>query len=842
MAVVRVNEVATPLGVLSGNMPTFNMLNWLYADAQPNGTSATLLNSLEPFSATRDYQTAILRGTGLTIPSDYGINGTPLPTRVASGTVTSLTFSFAKGFDPAVFAYTITGLSVGLASLIANSSDVLAYVLSGNDQIFGTSLADTLNGYGGDDLFRPGLNNSVSGAYDVVNGGAGRDTVSFDDVSIGVIINLMAQTAIGGTAGTGVFVRAMLSSIENATGGSGNDIIAGDAGANVLNGGGGNDNISGAAGNDTLSGGDDGDQLAGGDGNDTLNGGAGADFLDGGAGTDIADYSGASGAVIVNLAAGGTGGEAAGDSYVSIETVNGSRFDDTLTAAAAGTTLLGGEGNDKIYGGIGADVLYGNAGTDLLVGGAGNDVLNGGDGKDILSGGDGNDILLPGLIFGPDLGVELVDGGTGIDTISFSGVTTAVTADLGTGKATALLAGAPYYSVNVSISNVENITGGVANDILTGNAGTNVLSGGDGGDQLAGGDGNDTLNGGAGNDVLNGDAGNDILRGDAGADTLIGGAGIDTADYATASAGVAADLIGGPNSEGDTLTGIENITGSRFNDLLVGDFGANTLIGGAGIDRLIGNNGNDILRGDTGADILDGGVGIDRADYTTSTVGVTINLTNGTASDGDVLNGIENLYGSVHNDILIGNTLANLFYGNSGNDQLFGLAGNDTLEGQNGDDAAFGGDGNDRIGGGEGNDGLFGEAGNDSLYGGNGNDFLSGGDGNDVIWGEAGNDQIDAGAGNDFAVLGAGDDIFTLGAGDDRIRFDYGNGIDTIRDFGNGNDILDFTATNMTLAALQANTAETSAGVLMSLGSGSILLEGLHLPQIDWVGDFVFAP
>ncbi len=758
MAVVRVNEVVTSAGVQSGNMPTFNMLDWRYADAQADGTYAVLLIALTPNSATRDYQTAILRGTGLTIPSDYGVNGTPLPTRVASGTVTSLTYSFAKGFDPAVFAYNITGLSVDLANLIANSSDVLAYILSGNDQIFGTNLADTLNGYGGDDLFRPGLNNSVSAAYDMVNGGAGNDTVSFDDVSIGVIINLLVGTAIGGTAGTGVFVRAILSSIENATGGSGNDIIAGDAGANVLNGGIGNDNVSGAAGKDTLRGGDGGDQLAGGDGNDTLNGGAGADLLDGGAGTDIADYSDALGAVILNLAAGGTSGDAAGDTYISIETVNGSRFDDTLTAAAAAATLLGGDGNDKIYGGSGADALYGNGGTDLLVGGAGNDVLNGGDGKDTLSGGDGNDTLLPGLIFGPDLGVELIDGGAGIDTISFYGVTTGVTADLGAGTATALLAGAPYYSVNVSISNVENITGGVANDILTGNAGANVLSGGDGG--------SDALNGGAGND---------------------------------------------------------------------------TLYGGSGTDTLLGGIGNDVLRGDIGADVLNGGDGIDRADYTTSTAGVTVHLTNGTASDGDTLTSIENVVGSRLNDIIIGTAGANLLYGYTGNDQLFGLAGNDALEGQNGDDAAFGGDGNDIIGGGDGNDGLFGEAGNDTMYGGIGDDFLSGGDGNDVIWGDAGNDQIDSGAGNDFVVLGAGDDIFTLGLGDDRIRFDYGNGIDTIRDFGNGNDILDFTATNMTLAALQANTVDTSAGVLMTLGSGSILFEGLHLPQIDWSGDFVFA-
>jgi hypothetical protein len=73
------------------------------------------------------------------------------------------------------------------------------------------------------------------------------------------------------------------------------------------------------------------------------------------------------------------------------------------------------------------------------------------------------------------------------------------------------------------------------------------------------------------------------------------------------------------------------------------------------------------------------------------------------------------------------------------------------------------------------------------------------------------------------------------------VRFDYGNGADTIADFGNGHDVIDFTATDMTLAALQANTVQTEAGVLMTLGSGSILLSGLTLAHLDWTNDFVFA-
>jgi Ca2+-binding RTX toxin-like protein len=502
-------------------------------------------------------------------------------------------------------------------------------------------------------------------------------------------------------------------------------------------------------------------------------------------------------------------------------------------------------GNDTIIGNDFDNNLHGGAGNDTIYGYAGNDQLFGGDGADALYGGAGDDVLAPGrtssLQATPPW--DVVDGGGGIDTVSFAdigawptvGAPGGVSVDLVTGFArepNGVVGSALVYAALVSI---ENVIGGSGNDVLTGNSGANVLDGG------------------AGNDQLFGGAGNDILIGGDGADRLDGGGGIDLADYSGSISGVTVNLTsgtGGGSAQGDTLVSIENVTGGSGNDVLIGNSEANALSGGDGADWLLGGGGNDllngdagndVLRGDAGADKINGGAGIDRADYTTSTVGVTVNLTSGTASDGDILTGIENLYGSALNDVLYGNAGANVLYGNSGNDQLLGLLGNDNLNGQAGDDVLFCGEGNDIAGGGDGNDGLFGEEGNDALYGGIGDDYLSGGIGNDVIWGEAGNDQIDAGAGNDFVVLGAGNDEFILGLGDDRVRFDYGNGVDTIRDFGIGNDILDFTATDMTRAALQANTIQTAAGVMMSLGSGSILLEGLQLSQIDWVADFAFA-
>ncbi|MDU9415778.1 retention module-containing protein [Pseudomonas sp. zfem005] len=127
------------------------------------------------------------------------------------------------------------------------------------------------------------------------------------------------------------------------------------------------------------------------------------------------------------------------------------------------------------------------------------------------------------------------------------------------------------------------------------------------GNTLAGGSGNDVLIGGVGNDTLNGNNGNDLLVGGAGDDALNGGGGIDTASYVDATSGVtvslasaAAQNTGGAGT--DTLSGIENLIGSNFGDVLTGNSGDNTLSGLAGNDTLIGNGGNDILSGGDGAD------------------------------------------------------------------------------------------------------------------------------------------------------------------------------------------------------------------------------------------------
>jgi Ca2+-binding RTX toxin-like protein len=209
--------------------------------------------------------------------------------------------------------------------------------------------------------------------------------------------------------------------------------------------------------------------------------------------------------------------------------------------------------------------------------------------------------------------------------------------------------------------------------------------------------------GSAGGDRLNGNAGDDILVGRGGADQMIGGAGIDAAAYGDSAAGVQVDLglgVGhGGSAEGDTLAGIEGVVGSYYDDVLVGDAGANglwgdlgndTLWGAGGVDSLKGGAGNDVLDGGLGADRLDGGDGIDTASYLHSSLGVTVDLGTGLVrfgdAEGDLLVSIENLSGSARGDTLTGNSGANMLSGEDSNDRLTGAGGADVLNGGLGGD------------------------------------------------------------------------------------------------------------------------------------------------------------
>jgi len=133
----------------------------------------------------------------------------------------------------------------------------------------------------------------------------------------------------------------------------------------------------------------------------------------------------------------------------------------------------------------------------------------------------------------------------------------------------------------------DAITGSHFNDVLWGYAGDDILDGDLGNDTLDGGDGNDILDGRTGNDVLNGGNGND------------------SAYYNSATAGVTLNLWNTGlqntvNAGFDTLTNIENLLGSNYNDILAGNAAANNLNGSKGDDKLTGGAGNDLLNGGDG--------------------------------------------------------------------------------------------------------------------------------------------------------------------------------------------------------------------------------------------------
>jgi Ca2+-binding RTX toxin-like protein len=271
-------------------------------------------------------------------------------------------------------------------------------------------------------------------------------------------------------------------------------------------------------------------------------------------------------------------------------------------------------------------------------------------------------------------------------------------------------------------------------------------------------------------DILTGGAGNDNLVGAGGGDQLDGGAGADVARYDLSPGAVTVNLGTGTgtgsDAQGDTYTSIEAATGSAFDDRLIGD---------AGINILVGLGGDDMLRGGAGADLLDGGAGLDFANYQGSSDTVFIDLQSNLIfsgdATGDTLIGIENLYGSSHDDTMSGDAGRNILGGEGGRDALDGRGGDDALSGEAGDDILSGRDGNDRLVGGDGADNLSGEAGNDSADGGTGNDSIFGEAGNDSFFGGTGADTLDGGDDNDFLEGGADGDTLTGGAGIDTVSY-----------------------------------------------------------------------
>ena len=286
----------------------------------------------------------------------------------------------------------------------------------------------------------------------------------------------------------------------------------------------------------------------------------------------------------------------------------------------------------------------------------------------------------------------------------------------------------------------------LGNDTLFGNAGTENADGEEGNDRLYGRGGDDILNGGADNDLVYGGTGNDYVQGDLGADKVYGGAGDDIVEGGIDT--VQTQVAWGP---AEALN--DEMYGGDGNDLVIADIwgvgGGNKMWGDAGNDTLIlydfetpgapktagnmmyGGYGNDLLIATgQGDDLIDGGSGHDTLDYNSSDpyqsadAKVTVNLgLTGPQDVGvygiDTIRNIENVTGTVGDDVITGSSSANI---------LIGLLGDDTINGAGGSDSVYGGNGLDKLGG---------DGGNDLLAGGRADDLLSGGRGADTFVFEA---------------------------------------------------------------------------------------------------------
>ncbi|WP_431285045.1 Calx-beta domain-containing protein [Humitalea sp. 24SJ18S-53] len=323
--------------------------------------------------------------------------------------------------------------SLGDASINTGDASGDSYVSIENlrgslygDWLGGDRLDNRLEGGYGDDTLTGGAGG------DVLDGGAGSDIASYVDSATGVKASLSALAGDTGDAAGDKYI-----SIENLEGSSFNDWLTGD---------GQNNNLYGLSGDD---------RLEGGAGDDTLYGGAGADKLDGGSGRDVASYETSELGIFASLAKPSDNtGDAAGDVYIGIEILRGSRFADTLVGSAAADRLEGGNGDDLLIGGAGADQL---------------------------------------------------SGGGGIDTVSYETASEGITVSLAKSSInTGDAAGDVYASI-------ENVRGSRFNDNIFGATRSEVIDGGDGNDYIYSDSGDDTIIGSSGNDTIDGGAGIDTI-------------------------------------------------------------------------------------------------------------------------------------------------------------------------------------------------------------------------------------------------------------------------------------------------------------------------------------------
>jgi Ca2+-binding RTX toxin-like protein len=363
----------------------------------------------------------------------------------------------------AIVGDTTTDITAGGNDTIRGS--ILGDVLlgkGGNDSIEGNSGNDTI--YGGDGSASAAINGS-----DTLDGGFGNGDIAVYAETISAAQFNVTSSAdftitFGGIADTLrniEFVKFANCILETATGDLigtvAADTISGTSFDDVMRAFAGNDSISGLDGNDSLFGGDGVDTLRGGSGDDELSGGLLGDVLDGGDGFDFAVYDESTfvTGLVVSLANTAINtGEATGDSFVSVEGLIGSIYNDTLIGDA------------------GDNALWGLNGADSLDGGAGNDQA----------------------IYTSDRSLATINGTAGQFTVTLGGVTDTLTS-------------IEVVDFNGAIYTFAELQSG----ITLGTSGADRITGTSGSDTIDGRAGNDTLTGGAGNDSFVNSSGFDVI-------------------------------------------------------------------------------------------------------------------------------------------------------------------------------------------------------------------------------------------------------------------------------------------------------------------------------------------
>ena len=537
---------------------------------------------------------------------------------------------------------------------------------------------------------------------------------------------------------------------DSVTGTSEEDYILGQGGADSILGGGGDDTIDGGSGNDTIDGGAGDDDITGLAGDDHFFGSAGSDTYDGGADTDTIDYSGSASAVAVDLAAGtGTGGDAQGDTYTSIETVVGSANSDTLTGDtgdnrldgnAGDDELYGGDGSDELYGGAGWDALFGEDGADTLYGGAENDTVSGGAGSDIVEGGTGDDYMEGGAdadTLRGDEGADLQHGNTGDDTFYATGDDQA-----GSDGDDTLYGGAD--------TDTYVLTGAIAEYTVTDNGdGSYTVQ-----DTIANRDGTDVIW-----DIENLQFTDGTVTPSAAAnrtptDITYTGGSVNETIVDGGTIGSAYDPSG---STVATLSTVDPDTGDSHTYAITSD--------PSGLFEIVG----DEVRVKAGSTV----------DYETQTsydIDIEVTDSEGETYSETITINVNNAQGSY-----IDSAAGNYTQGTSEEDWISGNDGADSIDGSDGNDTIYSGLGDDTLDGSFGDDTLYGDDGADALYGGMSDDELHGGNDDDTF--VATGDNQGTSDGDDTLYGGTGNDTYQLtGNRADYNITDNGDGTHTIQD------------------------------------------------------------